>query len=337
MSLVGATDRSAPTLGTIIDREAAVFDVIGSGPMGGRRLAPVTTLARTALADPALSGRIRAMLGSLDDLTGDVHVDRASFATTARASAGVGLLSDLRTTRVRPGDDERAISDLSRYSGTHVPKSGYYHYAANELVLSPRVSRYVFGADASPPDPASGRPFPIEYAARIPAHELFHGVGAWAADAPRSPTEDGMRESTASIIGTLRASSLARDLEGAARGPMLEADRLQSHYDEYTKVVTSLARTGGRDLDQPSSVAAFERQLATTEPVRLLHDLAYAAARATGGSMPVIRDAAVAALHASNSSIFVDRLATVGVTAADASLDWLYREGTRRGQVPPSS
>lgn len=327
--------RDVPTLGAYLDDHAAVFAVHGDGPVATRRLEPLTYLASHVANDDVTMRRISAVLSSIDDLPANVDLRRVGFATTDQASAGLGLLGDLRLADPiwqQRGGREAIDGVVEMYlPNTKVTGSatGYYQHERGELVLSPRVSRQVLHAGFE--DPTSPLPeLPPANAARIPPHELVHGTQPHDLELKADPVWDRTAEGAASIVGNLRSGTtlraIGRDVVGVEELPM------RSQYNPFSNVLSGLARLGGQNLDEPTHVARFERRIAELSPPELIESLSADAARWQGASASDIRDAAEAGLlH--GPARFEAQLAAMGVAVPDTSLGWMFTEARRRAGV----
>jgi hypothetical protein len=319
------------SLGEVLDDEAAVFLLRGDGAIGERSLEPVTTLARTVLDDPETVRGMRTLLASLDDLGGPGNLRRVTFAASDQASAGAGLLSDMRQLPddLPAADAEAALAHGREYGmRMYAGLTGYYQGGREELVLSQRVT----GATLHEGFRDHASPLPHltpSAAARIAPHELFHAKQPHLASGdPRTPLVDASSEGAASIIGNLRAGSTLRAL---GREPVgLDPISMRSGYDPYVGVIGALARLGGQDLRTPSTVARLEQRMAELAPLDLVDSLVRDAARWSDQPVDAVRAAAVEALTARSDELLVHRLGALGVRDVDTSRDWMYAEARRR-------
>jgi hypothetical protein len=332
VSTIAGADRGAQTLGQYLDDYAAVFAVHGDGPIATRTLEPLTYLARHVEQDEVTMARIGALLTSIDDLPGPVDLRRVGFAASDQASAGLGLLGDLRRESVPAGTSREALDALIEQ---HLPatagyarNTGYYQHGRAEFVLSPRVSRQVLHAGFE--DPLSPLPeLNPAMAARIAPHELVHGTQDWGKVIDPG-TWSRVSEAGASIVGNLRAGTT---LQAVGRTPVgLEAATMPSNYHPLSQVLSGLARLGGQNLDDPSHVARLEQRIAALEPPRLLESMSADAARWQGTNTLDMRNAVADGLL-NGPAAFDARLGALGVATPDTSLGWMFTEARRRAGV----
>ena len=332
-ALVGTAPRDAQTLGQYLDDYAAVFAVHGDGPIATRTLEPLTYLAQHVERDEVTMARIGALLTSIDDLPGPVDLRRVGFAASDQASAGLGLLSDLRSVPL-PKDAPRealdaAIDQNLPATAGYARNSGYYQHGRSEFVLSPRVSRQTLHTGFE--DPLSPlRELTPAMAARIPPHELTHGTQSWASGNQERATWISMSEAGASIVGNLRSGATMRALGRTPVG--IEEALMPSNYNPLSQVLSGVARLGGQNLDDPTNVARLEHRIAALEPLELLESLSTDAARRQGTSVPNMRSAVVDGLQ-QGPAAFQARLGAIGAAPADTSLGWIFTEARRRAGV----
>lgn len=330
-SLAGDAPRDSRTLGAYLDDYAAVFAVQGDGPIATRTLEPLTYLARQVERDEVTMVRIGALLTSIDDLPGPIDLRRVGFAASDQASAGLGLLSDLRIASV-PDRPSREVLDVVvdghlPGTGAYARHTGYYQHGRGEFVLSPRVSRQVLHSGFEDPLSPLSELAPAS-AARIAPHELLHGTQDGRAARFANWTE--LSEAGASIVGNLRAGTTLRAIGRTPTG--LDEATMRSHYHPYSQVLSGLARLGGQNLDDPSHVARLEQRIASLEPLLLLESMSADAARWQGTSVREIHDAVShGLLH--GPAQFEARLGALGVAAPDTRLDWMFTEARRRAGV----
>lgn len=331
-TIAGADTRGAQTLGAYLDDYAAVFAVHGDGPIATRQLEPLTYLAQHVERDEVTMARIGALLTSIDDLPGPVDLRRVGFAASDQASAGLGLLSDLR---IAPLAERASREALDAAIDAHLPgtgayarHTGYYQHGRGEFVLSPRVSRQVLHAGFEDPRSPLSELTPAA-AARIAPHELLHGTqdgfGMVGNDVWMQVSEAG-----ASIVGNLRAGETMRAIGRTPTG--LDEVAMRSRYHPFSQVLSGLARLGGQNLDDPSHVARMEQRIASLEPLQLLESMSADAARWQATGTREMRDAVAHGLMHGPAQ-FEARLAALGVQAPDTSLGWMFSEARRRAGV----